>query len=365
MYADMKDKAGPKTAPLADFRSDTVTQPTAGMRAAMAEAAVGDDVYEEDPTVRLLEETLAGLAGKKAALFFPTGTQSNLAALLVHCGRGDEYIAGGDYHVFHDEAGGAAALGGISPFPLATDETGGLTPAQVAAAIKPDDPHCPVSRLLCLENTVSGRVQSLERIDSLAHVARDKGLSVHLDGARVFNAAVALGQPLSRLCAPADSVSICLSKGLGTPVGTVLCGDRDFIRRAMRARKILGGGMRQVGVLAACGLYALERNIARLAEDHARARRLAAGLAAIPGVDVEPAAVETNMVFADPGAGHHGPLQGYLADHGILIGAQVPKIRLVTHMDVDDEAVDMLVGKIQDYFANIARASPAPLSHRS
>ncbi len=352
MYTGMSQEN--EAAARADFRSDTVTRPGAGMRAAMAEAPVGDDVYGEDPTVRRLEETLAGMAGKPAALFFPSGTQSNLAALLVHCRRGEEYIAGGGYHIFSNEAGGAAVLGGISPFPLACGETGGLTPAQVSAAIKPEDSHYPVSRLLCLENTVSGRVQSLERIDALAAVAHDSGLSVHLDGARVFNAAVALDRPLARLCAPVDSVSICLSKGLGTPVGTVLCGAEDFIRQAVRARKILGGGMRQAGVLAACGLYALEHNLPRLGEDHARARRLAEGLAAIPAMTVEMSAVETNMVFADPGPGHHGPLQRFLAERGIRIAAQEPNIRLVTHLDMDDGAVDLLLEGVRGYYAQAA-----------
>ncbi len=353
MYAEMpdaKDKAGSNALPLADFRSDTVTRPSAGMRAAMADAVVGDDVYDEDPTVHLLEETLAGLTGKEAGLYLASGTQSNLTALLTHCGRGDEYIAGAEYHIFSNEAGGAAVLGGISPFPLATDDAGGLDPAQVSAAIKPDDPHCPVSKLLCLENTVSGRVQSLERTAALAQIARDNGLSVHLDGARAFNAATALEAPLSSVCAPMDSVSICLSKGLGAPVGSVLCGRRDFIQRAKRARKILGGGMRQVGVLAACGLYALENNVARLTEDHARAKRLAEALAAIPGVGVDVSAVDTNMVFIDPGDGHHGPLRDYLADHGILIGGGAPKMRLVTHLDIDDEAIGRLAEKTRDYF---------------
>ncbi len=348
MYAGMTgDRAGSNSAPLADFRSDTVTRPSAGMRAAMADAEVGDDVYDEDPTVHRLEDALVALTGKQAALFFATGTQSNLAALLTHCGRGEEYMAGAEYHIFKNEAAGAAVLGGISPYPLATDESGGLTPEQVTAAVKPDDPHCAVSRLLCLENTVSGRVQSLARTESLARTARDNGLSVHLDGARAFNAATALDVPLATVCAPVDSVSICLSKGLGTPVGSVLCGGRDFIARAKRARKILGGAMRQVGVLAACGLYALENNVARLEDDHARAKRLAEGLAAIDGVEID---VETNMVFMNPGDGHHGPLKDYLADHGIVIGGQSPKIRLVTHLDIDDQAIDFMIEKTGDYF---------------
>lgn len=354
MYAGLTGstrKAETNALLVADFRSDTVSRPSAGMRKAMADAAVGDDVYNEDPTVHLLEETLCGLAGKEAGLFFASGTQSNLAALLGHCGRGEEFIAGDAYHIFCNEAGGGAVLGGISPYPIPTDETGGLDPAQVSAAIKPDDPHLPISRLLCLENTVSGRVQPLDRVASLARIARDAGLSVHLDGARAFNAAVALDVALADVCEDADSVSICLSKGLGAPVGSVLCGSADFIQRAKRTRKLLGGAMRQVGVLAACGLYALEHNVARLADDHERAKRLAAGLDAISGVNVDCHGVDSNMVFMDPGAGHHGPLRDYLAQAGVVIHAQTPLIRLVTHLDIDDGAVDLMINVTQDYFA--------------
>ncbi len=353
MYAGMarKNQAGQLNSdPVWDFRSDTVTLPSVGMRDAMAKAVVGDDVYDDDPTVQALEKKLADMAGMEAALFFSTGTQSNLAALLSYCGRGDEYIAGDEYHVFIDEAGGAAVLGGISPFPLPTNSTGGLTPQQVETAVKPDDIHCPISRLLCLENTVSGRVQDQDLIRILSETAKGKGLSVHLDGARIFNAAVKTGLSLKELCAPVDSVSICLSKGLGAPVGSVLCGSHELLRRAKRMRKILGGGMRQVGVLAACGLYAVEHNIERLSGDHDTAVRLAEGLAKIPGVEVNLSAVETNMVFMNPGEGHHEGLQDYLAGHNILIGGQIPEIRLVTHLNVDREAIDQLVQKTSDYF---------------
>ncbi|WP_419904371.1 low-specificity L-threonine aldolase [Kiloniella sp.] len=345
-------KGKQSTDPFLDFRSDTVTLPSTEMRAAMAEAAVGDDVYDDDPTVKALEEKLAKLAGMEAALFFSTGTQSNLAALLCYCGRGDEYIAGDEYHIFRDEAGGAAVLGGISPFPLPTNETGGITVGQVAGAVKPDDPHCPISKLLCLENTVSGRVQDQDLIKSLSKTAKSNGLSVHLDGARIFNAAVKTGLSLEELCEPVDSVSICLSKGLGAPVGSVLCGSKDLIRRAKRMRKILGGGMRQVGVLAACGLYALEHNISRLSDDHDNAVRLGEGLSEIPGVAVNLSAVETNMVFLNPGEGHHEALSEYLAENGILIGIQIPEIRLVTHLNVNREAIDYFIQKTKDYFAS-------------
>ena len=350
MYREMAGEAAVALV-LADFRSDTVTRPTAAMRAAMAEAPVGDDVYDEDPTVHQLEERLATLAGKQAAAFFPTGTQSNLAALLSHCGRGEEYIAGSSYHIFAYEAGGAAVLGGIAPHPLPTGPRGGLDPKAVEAAIKPDDSHHPITRLLCLENTVSGQVQPQAEIVALAGLAHERGLSVHLDGARLFNAAVAQGRPLAELTAPVDSVSICLSKGLGAPVGSVLCGSEDLIARARRNRKLLGGGMRQVGVLAACGLHALDHHVARLADDHRRARTLAQGLAAINGVSVDLERVQSNMVFMDPGAGHHQPLCDFLAGRGILVSAQVPEMRLVTHLDVDDDGVEAMLVGVRDYYA--------------
>lgn len=335
---------------IVDLRSDTVTQPSEGMRAAMAAAIVGDDVYGEDPTVAALEEKGAALLGKQTALFFPSGTQSNLAALLTHCGRGEEYIAGDRYHVYTSEAGGAAVLGGIMPCPIATQADGGLDPEAVRAAIKPDDPHYPVTRLLCLENSVSGKVLSPDRIAGPAAVAAKAGLRVHLDGARLFNAAVALNIQASELAAPADSVSICLSKGLGAPAGTLLVGAEDFIAAARRQRKILGGALRQVGVLAACGLYALENNIQRLAEDHRRAALLAGALAQFDGLEVQRQAAPSNMVFITPRTEDHAALTLYLRDKGILIGGQRPTIRLVLHKDIDDDGLERCCAAFRQFY---------------
>lgn len=350
MYAGMsKQQAGIKIR--ADFRSDTVTKPSQAMRAIMADAEVGDDVYEEDPNAILLQQTLAEMSGKEAALFFPTGTQSNLAALLSHCGRGEEIIIGDEYHICRDEAAGASVLGGIALYPLPTDAQGALTPEQVKDAIKPDDSHCAISRLLCLENTVSGKPQSQENIKALCRVAHENGLSVHLDGARIFNASVALEKSLKELCDPVDSVSICLSKGVGAPVGSILCGSKDLIRKAKRARKLLGGGMRQVGVLAACALYALEHNIDRLKIDHANAKHLAKGLSSISEIHVDQSKVETNMVFFDPGKGNHQPLCDHLHARGIMLGMQEPEIRLVTHLDVDQTAIDLMISEVRNYFS--------------
>lgn len=349
MYAGMsKQQTGAKT--LADFRSDTVTKPSLEMRAAMADAEVGDDVYEEDPNAILLEQTMAEMTGKEAALFFPTGTQSNLAALLSHCGRGEEIIVGDEYHICRDEAAGASVLGAIAVHPLKTDDHGAITTEQVQGAIKPDDPHCAISRLLCLENTVSGKVQPHEDIVELCDIAHANGLFVHMDGARIFNATTALEKTLTELCVPVDSISICLSKGLGAPIGSILCGSRDLIRKAKRARKILGGGMRQVGVLAACALYALEHNLNRLKEDHANAQYLAKSLNSLSGVHIDISKVETNMVFFNPGDGHHIPLSAYLQKRGILIGAQEPEIRMVTHLDINEASINILTQEMENYY---------------
>jgi len=280
---------------IVDLRSDTVTKPSPAMRAAMAAAEVGDDVFGDDPTVNRLQERAAALFGFEAALFFPSGTQSNLAALMSHCQRGDEYIVGQEAHTYRYEAGGGAVLGSIQPQPLANRPDGTLDLAEVEGAIKPDDPHFAHTRLLALENTIGGRVVPRGYLDQALALAQRRGLATHLDGARVCNAAVKLGIPLAALCRGFDSVSVCLSKGLGAPAGTVLLGSRDLIARARRGRKILGGAMRQAGVLAAAGLHALEHNVDRLADDHANAERLAAGLGRIGGLRVEPP--QTNMVF--------------------------------------------------------------------
>lgn len=336
---------------IADFRSDTVTRPSAGMRAAMADATVGDDVYGEDPTVTALEEAVAGRMGKAAGLFAPSCTQANLIAMMAHCRRGDEVISGAEYHVIRYEAGGASVLGGVVQTALPVDPDGGLSPDRIRAAIKPDDPHHPVSRLLSLENTVSGRAVPIERLAAGARAAREAGLAVHLDGARIFNAAAALGQPASAVAACADTVSVCLSKGLGAPVGAVLCGAEDQIAAARRLRKMLGGGMRQAGIIAAGGLHALAHGVERLTEDHARARRLAEGLATIDGLAVDRAENQTNMLFirlADPA--REDAFRARLREAGIVIGAGGGWIRLVTHLDIDDAGVDRLLDAAQRFF---------------
>ena len=319
------------------------------MRELMAKAEVGDDVYGEDPTVNLLQETAAALLGKEAALFFPSGTQSNLTALLTHCRRGEEYIVGERYHIYAAEAAGGAVLGGLSPHPVLTTATGGLTVESVAAAIKDEnDTHYAKSRLLCLENTAKGRVQEKSVINELVKTAREHGLCVHLDGARLMNAAVAQNVSASELAAPVDSVSLCLSKGLGAPVGTVLCGSVDFIHDAKRNRKLLGGGMRQAGMMAICGLYALENHISRLVEDHESAFRLFIALEKISALVSDYSG--TNMVFFKPPAEDYEPLRRHLAAREILIGGQKPMIRMVTHLDVSPSDIDKVIGAFEEYY---------------
>ena len=332
---------------IVDLRSDTVTRPSAGMYEALRAAPVGDDVYGEDETVIRLEATAAALLGKEAGLFLASATQANLAAMLAHNARGEEILLGDCYHIFVSEAGGASALGGIVMHPLETDEDGGLAVEQVLGAIKEDDPHHPVTRTLALENTVSGRVQDPALQRRLADAVRAEGLVVHLDGARIMNAAIALDIDAATIAAPFDSVMMCLSKGLGAPVGAVLCGAAGFIRRARRMRKQLGGGMRQAGVLAACGLYALEHNVARLAEDHSNAKMLAAGLGEIDGLPVRQA---TNMVFIEPAAKDLEPLARHLRERGVEIGRQSPRVRLVTHLDVDSGGIERALDAFHSYY---------------
>ena len=283
-----------------DMRSDTITRPTPAMRRAMAEAEVGDDVFGEDPTVNRLEEMAAERLGKEAALFVASGTMGNLVSLLAHCGRGDEVILGDQAHTFLYEQGGMAALGGIHPHTLPNQPDGTLDLQQIEAAIRPDNVHDPRTRLIALENTHNrcwGSPLSVAYMREVGALARRRGLKVHVDGARLFNAAIALGVEARELVADADSVTFCLSKGLAAPVGSVICGRRDFIAEARRARKVVGGGMRQAGVLAAAGIVALTQMVERLAEDHAHARRLAEGLAELPGVCIDPARVRTNIVY--------------------------------------------------------------------
>ncbi|HJS39069.1 MAG TPA: low-specificity L-threonine aldolase [Burkholderiales bacterium] len=319
-----------------DLRSDTVTRPSAGMRRAMAEAEVGDDVFGDDPTVNRLQERAAELFGFEASLLFPTGTQSNLAALISHCQRGDEVLVGMEAHTYRYEAGGGAVLGSIQPQAIVNRPDGTLDLAEVEAAIKPDDPHFARTKLLALENTITGRVIPRNYFDQALALAKRRGLATHLDGARIFNAAVKLGLPVKELCRGFDSVSSCLSKGLGAPAGTMLLGSKDLIARAKRARKILGGVMRQAGILAAAGLYALEHNVERLAEDHANAERLAAGLG------VEPPS--SNMVFVPSVSG----LVEHLAKQGV-IALPGARLRLVTHLDVDRAGIERAIAAFNSF----------------
>jgi threonine aldolase len=337
-----------------DFRSDTVTRPSPGMRRAMAEADVGDDVFGDDPTVQRLEATLAERLGKAAGVFMTSGTQSNLAALMAHCGRGDEYIAGMDAHCYAHEQGGAAWLGSLQPQPIPHQPDGTLALGDIEAAIKPDDPHLARTRLLALENTFGGRVMPQSWIEDATALARRHGLSTHLDGARVFNAAVAGNLDVATIARPFDTVSVCLSKGLGAPIGSVLVGDAELVGRARRLRKALGGGLRQVGLLAAAGLYALEHNVERLADDHANARRLADGFARIPALQVTPP--DTNIVWVTVAADHSSAYTDFLASEGFGItgGYGRAQQRWVTHLDVDREAVDRAVAAAERYFSRAA-----------
>lgn len=338
-----------------DLRSDTVTQPTPEMREAMAQAQVGDDVYGEDPTVNELEALAAEMTGQEAGLFVASGTMGNLTAILAHCGRGDEVIMGNKAHTFLFEAGGISALGGVHSHQLPNQADGSLLLEDIAAAIRPDDPHFPVTRLIALENThnrCGGTYQSPAYIRTVSDFAHQYGLRVHLDGARVFNAAAALGVDVRELTAPVDSVTFCLSKGLCAPVGSVLCGSRAFIARARRIRKMLGGGMRQAGVLAAAGLVALRTMPQRLHEDHRRAQKLADGLRQIPGFQVDEGSPATNMVFgslsADVPLSDEAFMQA-MAAHGVLIHDVAPRrYRFVTHYWIDDRAVEDALAAFRD-----------------
>jgi threonine aldolase len=331
--------------PIVDLRSDTVTRPSPGMRKAMHEAELGDDVFGDDPTVNRLQERAAQMFGFDAALLFPTGTQSNLAALMSHCQRGEEVILGMEAHSYRYEAGGLSVLGSIQPQAVPNRSDGTLDLGEVEAAIKPDDPHFARTRLLALENTITGRVLSREYLAKAVDLARRKNLASHLDGARIFNAAAALKMKVKDLCAGFDSVSSCLSKGLGAPAGTVLLGSKAFIDRAKRARKILGGGMRQAGVIAAAGLYALENNVERLKTDHENAERLARGLHEL-GLDVQH---NTNMVLAKMPAEKAQPLADALKKKDILVLPRAP-MRLVTHLDVDAAGIDRALAGFRSFF---------------
>jgi len=328
-----------------DLRSDTVTQPSPDMRAAMAAAPVGDDVYGDDPTVNELQHEVAERFGFEAALFFSSGTQSNLAALMAHCGRGDEYIVGQDAHTYKYEQGGAAVLGSIQPQPLENEPHGGIAIDRIAAAIKPDDIHFARTRLLALENTMGGRVLPPSYLSEVTTFAHARGLRTHLDGARVYNAIVKMKSDERTAAAGFDSISVCLSKGLGAPVGSVLAGSQALIDAARRWRKALGGGMRQAGILAAAGLHALHHNIERLAEDHDNAAYLADGLRDL-GLAVVPP--QTNIFYVDIPARHVAPLSDHLSRRGIRASVSV-HTRLVTHLDLPRARIDAALRAFRDY----------------
>jgi threonine aldolase len=370
---------------IVDLRSDTVTQPTPAMRAAMMAAPLGDDVFGDDPTVNALQEKLAAMLGFEAALFMPTGTQSNLCALMAHCQRGDEYIVGQLAHTYRFEGGGAAVLGSIQPQPLVQDASGQMALADIASAIKPDDCHFARTRLLCLENTWNGHRMPMDYLAQATGIAREKGLACHLDGARLFNAAVeqaveagpdsASNRPLApvdqaqaaikigaivegarRITSHFDSVSVCFSKGLGAPVGSALCGSNELIARAYRVRKMAGGGMRQSGFLAAAAIHALDHHLVRLSDDHALAQRLEQGLQGIAGLQVRSA--QTNIVFLDVADGRGPDLLAYLKQHGVLATGLIG-LRFVTHLDVDAAGIDHTVQCIRAFFAGAAATSAA------
>ena len=341
-----------------DLRSDTVTQPTAAMRAAMHAAPLGDDVFGDDPSINALQTQIAEMLGFEAAMFVPTGTQSNLCAILSHCQRGDEYIVGQMAHAYRWEGGGAAVFGSVQPQPLAHQSDGSLALADIEAAIKPDDAHFARSRLLSLENTLGGKLMPFSYLQEATALAKANRLSRHLDGARLFNAAVAQADitggnaraEARRIAQCFDSVSVCFSKGLGAPVGSALCGSREFIHRAHRIRKMAGGGMRQAGFLAAAASHALDHHIERLADDHLLAQRLAAGLSGIEGLQVE--APHTNIVFVDltgPARAMSEALMAHLAAHGIL-ATGLYRLRFVTHLDVDSTGIDRAIAVIRQFF---------------
>ncbi len=346
------------TQPTVDLRSDTVTQPTSAMRAQMMNAPLGDDVFGDDPSINELQTKIAALLGFEAALFVPTGTQSNLCAILAHCDRGDEYLVGQMAHTFRWEGGGAAVLGSVQPQPLNHLPDGSIALSEIEANIKPDDAHFAKSKLLCLENTIGGKVLPMDYIEAATKLALDRGLKRHLDGARLFNAAVVQAEktqssPLleaKRIASNFDSVSVCFSKGLGAPVGSALVGDKAFIARAHRIRKMVGGGMRQGGVLAAAASYALDHHIDRLNEDHRLAKKMASALAAIDGLSVEP--VHSNIVFVDvkPEAkALAAGLLAYLKTEGVL-ATGIYRLRFVTHLDVNEAGIDRAIDCIERYF---------------
>jgi threonine aldolase len=333
-----------------DFRSDTVTRPTAAMRAAMAAAPVGDDVFGDDPSVNALQDEVAALLGFEAALYVPSGTQGNLIGVMTHCARGDEVILGQESHNYHHEAGGGAVLGSVQPQPLENAADGTIPVAAIEAAIKPDDAHFAKTRLIALENTIGGKVLPDGYVAAVRALADRRRLAMHLDGARLWNAAVKRGVAPKAIAEGFDSVSVCLSKGLGAPVGSLLCGSRDYIRRAHRWRKMLGGGMRQAGILAAAGRYAIAHHVERLAEDHENAALLAAGLGKHEKLNVS--TPQTNMVFVDANSDIADAFAKHLGAHGIGVIGTAHQ-RWVTHLDVARQDVKHAVAVADAFFASV------------
>ncbi|NOZ32436.1 MAG: low-specificity L-threonine aldolase [Alphaproteobacteria bacterium] len=333
-----------------DFRSDTVTRPGAQMRAVMAAAEVGDDVFGDDPSVGALEGAVAARFGKSAGVFVASGTQCNLVALMAHCGRGDAFVAGREAHCVTYEQGGVAVLGSLMPLALPNQADGSILLDDIAGAMAPDNLHFAPVKLLTLENTIGGKVLGLDYLNRATNLARELGLKTHLDGARIFNASVRLGVDVKALSEGFDSVSVCLSKGLGAPVGSVLVGDDDLIRRARRHRKILGGGMRQAGILAAAGLYALENHVALLGHDHANAVALANGLARFDGLKV--VMPQTNIVYVEVGQDRANALKTELGVHGIGITSSHGgrRHRWVTHLDISEDAVAVALGVVKNFY---------------
>ena len=335
-----------------DFRSDTVTFPSKEMLASIDNTKLGDDVYGEDVEVIELQEYAANLLGKEASLFFPSGTQSNLTAMLAHCQRGDEVLIGRHYHTNVYEARGVSVLGGVGICPIDTSESGSMKVSDMLSQIKDNDPHYAVTKLLCLENTFSGKVQPQQELEALAKAAHNKGLKVHLDGARLFNAHIHSGLTMKALTKSFDSISICLSKGLGAPIGSLLVSDQATINKALRLRKMLGGGMRQVGVIASYGMYALKNNVKRLQEDHDNAKYLASGLSSLSELTIDYGENQTNMVFVDCPEEHRESLGKHLFDRNIII-SNLDRGRLVCHLGVSKEDILVVIGAFKDYFKNV------------
>ena len=338
-----------------DLRSDTVTHPSPEMRRAMYEAELGDDVYGEDPTLNALEAKAAERLGKEAAVFVASGTMGNLVSVLSHAQRGDEIILGNKAHIFRSEAGGASALGGVSFHTIPNDSRGMLDLDDIQAAVRPNDPHMPRTALVCLENTQNmcgGATLTQDDMKAVADVAHANGIPVHVDGARIFNAAVSLEAPVSELVKDVDSLTFCLSKGLSCPIGSIIVGSEDYIMEARRWRKMVGGSMRQVGVIAAAGLVALDSMVERLAEDHSNARKLANGLAEIPGISIEPDSLPTNLVFFDVEREDREKLHRRLVERGVKGGGGQKRWRYVTHYGITESDIDYTLETVREVFAN-------------